>query len=99
MRAGGFWQQQLADEIAQSNAFVLLVGDHGTGPWQVMEYYEALDRRAKEQDYPLILVLAGKRAAAPGLPFARHLHWVVTDYPASETTIGKLIEAASGPAT
>jgi hypothetical protein len=38
MRAGGFWQQQLADEIAQSTAFVLLVGETGVGPWQVMEY-------------------------------------------------------------
>jgi hypothetical protein len=52
MRAGGFWQQQLADEIAQSTAFVLLVGETGVGPWQVMEYNEALDRRAKEPDYP-----------------------------------------------
>ena len=31
MRAGGFWQQQLADEIAQSTAFVLLVGENGVG--------------------------------------------------------------------
>jgi TIR domain len=50
MRAGGFWQQQLADEIAQSTAFVLLVGETGVGPWQVMEYHEALDRRAKEPE-------------------------------------------------
>jgi TIR domain len=99
MRAGGFWQQQLADEIARSNAFVLLVGETGVGPWQVMEYYEALDRRAKEPNYPLILVLCGKRAAAPGLPFARQLHWVVTDDPASEATVGRLIDAASGSVT
>src|SRR5262249_36823781 len=99
MRAGGFWQQQLADAIKQSNAFVLLIGETGVGPWQVMEYYEALDRRAKEPNYPLILVLSGKQAAAPGLPFARQLHWVVTDDPASEATIGSLICGASGPAT
>jgi formylglycine-generating enzyme required for sulfatase activity len=98
MRAGGFWQQQLTDEIAESSAFVLLVGETGIGPWQVMEYYEALDRRAKEQSYPLILVLSAKRPA-PGLPFVRQLHWVVTEDPTSEATIGKLIEAASGPAT
>src|SRR5262245_55361607 len=99
MRAGGFWQQQLADEIAQSTAFVLLVGETGVGPWQVMEYYEALDRRAKEPNYPLILVLFGKRAAAPGLPFARQLHWLLTDDPASDATVGRLIDAASGAAT
>jgi hypothetical protein len=32
MRAGGFWQHQLADEIAASTAFVLLVGETGVGP-------------------------------------------------------------------
>ena len=101
MRAGGFWQQQLADEIAQSTAFVLLVGETGVGPWQVMEYHEALDRRAKEPDYPLILMLSEKtvKRAAPGLPFVRQLHWVLTEDPASEATVGKLIAAASGPAT
>src|SRR5262249_46002233 len=62
MRAGGFWQQQLADEIAQSTAFVLLVGETGVGPWQVMEYNEALDRCAKEPHYPLILILSEKTA-------------------------------------
>ena len=101
MRAGGFWQQQLADEIAQSTAFVLLVGETGVGPWQVMEYHEALDRRAKEPDYPLILMLSEKtvKRAAPGLPFVRQLHWVLTEDPAYEATVGKLIDAASGPAT
>jgi len=101
MRAGGFWQQQLADEIAKSTAFVLLVGETGVGPWQVMEYYEALDRHAKEPHYPLIMVVSDKTAkrTAPGLPFVRQLHWVLTDDPASEATIGKLIDAASGAAT
>jgi hypothetical protein len=65
--------------------------------WQVMEYYEALDRRAKEPDYPIILVLSAKRPA-PGLPFARQLHWVLTEDPASEAIVGKLMDAASGPA-
>jgi hypothetical protein len=98
MRAGGLWQHQLAEEIAASTAFVLLIGEIGIGQWQVMEYYEALDRRVKEANYPIILILSAKRAA-PGLPFARQLHWVVTEDPASEATVGKLIDAASGPAT
>jgi hypothetical protein len=97
MRAGGFWKKQLAEEIEGSTAFILLVGEKGLGDWQVMEYYEALDRRAKEQDYPIILLLSAKRPA-PGLPFARQLHWVLTEDPGSEATIGKLLDAASGPA-
>lgn len=98
MRAGGFWLPQLAEEIASSTAFALLVGETGIGPWQVMEYYEALDRRVKEPDYPVILILSAKRPA-PGLPFARQLHWVLTEDPISDATIGKLIAAASGRAT
>ena len=66
----------------------------GLGDWQVIEYYEALDRRAKEPDYPIVLILSAKRPA-PGLPFARQLHWLLTEEPASEATIGKLIAAAS----
>jgi formylglycine-generating enzyme required for sulfatase activity len=98
MRAGGLWLPQLAEEIANSTAFALLVGEAGIGPWQVMEYYEALDRRVKEPSYPVILILSAKRPSL-GLPFARQLHWVLTEDPASEATIGQLIAAASGAAT
>jgi hypothetical protein len=98
MRAGGFWLPQLAEEIANSTVFALMVGEAGIGPWQVMEYYEALNRRATEPSYPVILILSAKRPA-PGLPFARQLHWIVTEDPTSETTIGQLIAAASGAAT
>jgi formylglycine-generating enzyme required for sulfatase activity len=98
MRTGGFWLPQLAKEIAGSTAFVLLVGEKGLGPYQVIEYNEAFDRRAKEPHYPIILVLP-PRQTAPGLPFVQQLHWLITDDPASEATIGKLIDAASGPAT
>jgi hypothetical protein len=45
LRAGGFWLPELAKGIAEATAFVLLVGEKGLGPWQVIEYYEALDRR------------------------------------------------------
>src|ERR1700674_4926576 len=75
-RAGGFWTAQLAEEIADATAFILLVGEAGLGPWQVLEYYEALDKRVKEPNYPVILILSAKRAA-PGLPFVRRLHWVL----------------------
>ncbi len=98
MRAGGFWLPQLAKEIAESSTFVLLVGEKGLGPYQVIEYNEAFDRRAKEPNYPIILILLPGQAA-PGLPFVHQLHWLITEDPASDATIGKLIEATSGPAT
>jgi formylglycine-generating enzyme required for sulfatase activity len=95
LRAGGYWLPALAAAIAESTAFVLLVGPNGLGPWQLIEYYEALDRRVKDPAYPVILLLTADRAA-PGLPFLRQLHWIVTPALASEETVGRLLEAASG---
>jgi hypothetical protein len=46
LRAGGSWSAQLAQEIAEATAFVLLVAEHGIGNWQVLEYDEALDKWA-----------------------------------------------------
>jgi formylglycine-generating enzyme required for sulfatase activity len=95
LRAGGYWLPELAKEIAKATAFVLLVGEKGIGPWQVLEYYEALDRRVKEPDFPVFLVLLDGQPA-PGLPFLRQLHWIVTANPASEQSLAKLIDAADG---
>src|ERR1043165_67518 len=98
LRAGGYWLPSLADAIADSTAFVLLVGENGLGPWQVVEYYEALDRRVKEPGYPVVLILLEGRSA-PGLPFLRQLHWIVTPEPTSDVTIGKLLDAVGSPST
>jgi formylglycine-generating enzyme required for sulfatase activity len=95
LRAGGYWLPELAKEIAEATAFVLLVGEKGIGPWQVMEYYEALDRRVKEQGFPVLLVLLDGQPA-PGLPFLRQLHWIVTADPASEQNVARLIDAVEG---
>src|SRR5262249_58294674 len=67
LRAGGFWLPELAQEIAEATAFILLVGEKGIGPWQAMEYYEALDRRGEQAPFPgVVFVLRGQ--AAPGAP-------------------------------
>ena len=96
MRAGGSWSAQLAEEIAEANAFILLVGAAGVGQWQVPEYDEALDRWVKSPaDFPLIVVLL-EGPSVPGLPFVRHLHFVISVDPASEKDVACLYEAASG---
>src|SRR5262245_27738786 len=70
LRVGGLWLPELAREIAEATAFVLLVGEKGIGPWQAMEYYEALDRRVKQHDFPVVvLLLVGQ--PAPGVPLLR----------------------------
>jgi formylglycine-generating enzyme required for sulfatase activity len=98
LRAGGFWSRALAEEIAQADAFILLVGDKGIGDWQVLEYDEALDRRVKSPKFAVVLVLL-EGQKAPGLPFLRRLHWIVTADPGSENDIARLIDAAAGAGT
>jgi hypothetical protein len=98
LRAGGFWSKALAEEIAQADAFILLVGEKGVGDWQVLEYDEALDKRVKSPDFPVILVLL-QGQTAPGLPFLRRLHWVITPDPSSEKDVAQLLDAASGSST
>jgi formylglycine-generating enzyme required for sulfatase activity len=97
-RAGGFWSKAIADEIAQADAFILLVGETGIGNWQVLEYDEALDKRVNVPDFPLILVLL-QGQTAPGLPFLRRLHWIITPDPSSEKDVARLLDAASGKST
>ena len=95
LRAGGYWAPALAEEIAQATGFVLLVGEKGLGPWQVMEYYEALDKRVKSPDFAVVLVLL-EGQPAPGLPFLRQLHWIISSDPGSEQTAAQVDAAASG---
>src|SRR5262249_8369849 len=98
LRAGGYWLPALAKEIAEATAFVLLVGEKGLSAWQVAEYYEAIDRRVKEQDLAVVLVLLDGQSA-PGLPFLRQLHWIITPDPTSEQSLAKLMDAAAGGGT
>ena len=95
LRTGGMWLPELAREIAEATAFVLLAGEKGIGPWQAMEYYEALDRRVKQHDFPVVLVLLDGQPA-PGLPFLRQLHWVITSDPASEKSLVQVMDATAG---
>jgi formylglycine-generating enzyme required for sulfatase activity len=98
LRAGGFWSRALAEEIAQADAFILLVGEKGVGDWQVLEYDEALDRRVKSSSFAVVLVLL-KGQTAPGLPFLRRLHWIVTADPTSDNDVARLIDAVAGTGT
>jgi formylglycine-generating enzyme required for sulfatase activity len=95
MRAGGMWLPQLAQEIAEATVFVLLVGEKGIGPWQAVEYYEALHRHLTQRNLSIVPLLFDGQSA-PGLPFLRQLHWVITADPASEKSLVQLIDAAAG---
>ncbi|MFZ2068208.1 MAG: tetratricopeptide repeat protein [Xanthobacteraceae bacterium] len=95
LRAGGYWLPSLAEGIAGATAFALIIGENGLGPWQVMEYYEALDRRVKSPDFPVVLVLL-EGQPAPGLAFLRQLHWIMTQDPGSDQTAARLVDAGAG---
>ena len=95
LRAGGYWLPALSEAIAEATAFVLLVGEKGLGPWQAIEYYEALDKRVKQPDFPVVLLLL-EGQPAPGLPFLRQLHWMITADPTSEKSLARLMDAAAG---
>ncbi|MGB6172949.1 MAG: SUMF1/EgtB/PvdO family nonheme iron enzyme, partial [Xanthobacteraceae bacterium] len=95
LRAGGSWSAQLAQEIADATAFILLVGEHGLGDWQVLEYDEALEKRVKSPDFPLVIVLL-EGQTAPGLPFLRRLHWIISRDPTSEMDVARIFDGASG---
>jgi len=95
LRAGGFWSAQLAQGIADATAFILLVGEKGVGDWQMLEYTEALEKRVKRSDFPVVLVLL-EGQAAPGLPFLRSLHWIISPDPASDRDVTRLFDAAGG---
>ncbi len=96
LRAGGAWTTQLAEELAKADAFVLLIGEHGVGKWQVPEYDEALDRWVKSgRTFPLIVVLI-EGQTAPGLPFLRQLHWIVSPDPTCKTAIAHIFDGVCG---
>jgi hypothetical protein len=99
LRAGGSWSAQLAQELADATAFILLIGPAGIGKWQVPEYDEALDKWVKsDRTFPLIVMLL-EGQTAPGLAFLRQLHWIVTPDPTSDRDIARIFEGVAGGST
>src|SRR5512138_3319087 len=70
LKVGQFWMPQLGESIAGADAFLLLIGNK-LGPYQIVEYNQAFERRAMEPGFPLVPVLMGR--SAPGLPFLNQI--------------------------
>jgi len=99
LRAGSFWLPKLGDAIRASDAFVMLVGNR-LGDWQKIEYYEALDRKARQERFPIVPIIAVERP--PNLPFLSQLHWITASNPDAPEPLGELVQALRGgtlPAT
>jgi tetratricopeptide (TPR) repeat protein len=89
----GFWLPKLAAGIGAADAFLLVLGPKGIGPWQELEYHEAFDRHVHDPSFALVPVIASG-GSAPGLPFLRRLNWIevseVTDDKAMHRVLGAL---------
>jgi WD40 repeat protein len=91
----GFWLPKLADGIADADAFLLLIGPEGIGPWQEVEYYTAFDRHVRDSRFPLVPVIAAGHDA-PGLPLLRNLNWVEAPVVTDDKVLHRLIAALKG---
>lgn len=88
----GFWLPKLAEGIRAADAFLLLLGPRGVGPWQEIEYHEAFDRHVQDPRFPLVPVIIGA-GNAPGLPFLRRLNWVETSEVADDKAMHRVLAA------
>jgi formylglycine-generating enzyme required for sulfatase activity len=94
LRYGHLWQPSLFDAIAKAQAFLILVS-HRAGDWQKFEYYEALDRKVKNDAFVLLPVIIADRAkgAAANLPGLAQLHWIESTEPTAPDPLAKIVAA------
>jgi hypothetical protein len=94
LRYGHFWQPALFDAIATSEAFITLVSNQ-VGDWQRLEYYEALDRKARDDSYLLlpIVIADTTRGPAANLPGLAQLHWIESTEPTAPEPLSRIVAA------
>ncbi len=94
----GFWLPKIFGRIADSDAFLFLIGPSGIGQWQEIEYFSAFQRHVEEHGkMPLVPVIAAN-AEAPGLAGLRSLNWVVAPSLENDTTLHRIWTALKGEA-
>ena len=93
-RHGHLWQPSLFDAIAKAQAFLILVSCRA-GDWQKYEYYEALDRKVKDDAFVLLPVIIADRAKGPAanLPGLAQLHWIESTEPTAPDPLAKIVAA------
>jgi formylglycine-generating enzyme required for sulfatase activity len=94
LRYGHLWQPSLFDAIAKAEAFLILVSNRA-GDWQKFEYYEALDRKVKNDGFVLLPVIIADRAKGPAanLPGLAQLHWIESTEPTASDPLAKIVAA------
>jgi WD40 repeat protein len=90
---GAYWLPRLGEELQASDAVLLVLGDK-VGPWQELEYYEAM-RLSRRSGRPLIVpVVIGK--VAPGLQFLDLHHQLFAHDRPLEDIVGAALRAFDG---
>jgi WD40 repeat protein len=90
---GAYWLPRLGEELQASDAVLLVLGDK-VGPWQELEYYEAM-RLSRGSGRPLIVPLViGK--AAPGLQFLDLHHQLFAHKRPLGDVVGAVLQALDG---
>jgi len=89
--AGAYWLPRLADEIAGADAVLFLAGAR-IGPWQELEYYEALRLSRSGAGRPRLVPVV-MTAPAPGLPFFAQLHQIFAADPVAPEALAAIVRA------
>jgi tetratricopeptide (TPR) repeat protein len=89
--AGAYWLARLADEISASDAVLFLAGPR-IGPWQELEYYEALRLSRSGAGRPRLVPVV-MASPAPGLPFFAQLHQIFATEPTAPDAIAAILRA------
>jgi hypothetical protein len=82
---GAWWVPGIADAISRADAVLFLAGTH-IGPWQELEYYEALRLTRKNAGRPRVVPVV-TADQAPGLPFFAQLHQIFAANPTAPETL------------
>jgi tetratricopeptide (TPR) repeat protein len=89
------WIDVLERTLGECRAVAIFLGPHGLGRWQQREKEVALERHAREPDFPVIPVLL-PRAVDPPLGFLTLYTWVDLRDAQSSDMVEALARAAGG---
>jgi hypothetical protein len=91
----GLWMPKLADGVQAADGFLLVLGPHGAGRWQTIEFYEAFERHAREPGFAVVPLIAAN-GHAPGLRFLRQLNWIDLSEPVHDNDLRRVWTALKG---
>ncbi|MEA2599552.1 MAG: hypothetical protein QOF89_544 [Acidobacteriota bacterium] len=96
---GRLWQLELENGLRDSSACLIFVGTEGFGPWHRQEMLVALDRGARDPDFPIIPVLLPGFKKPTEIPaFLSQRTWVEFPDLNDEEAFHRLVSGIQGKA-